>query len=69
MTFITVVISAFRVSHLNIVAAIRDLPEEGARRRRRLSVLGALTTTAGLVLTASVVIPIVLALLDRKSVV
>ena len=48
ITFVTVVISSFRVSQLNIVAAIRDLPDDGPMRRRVISMLGVVSTTAGL---------------------
>ena len=48
ITFVTVVISSFRVSQLNIVAAIRDLPDDGPMRRRAISMLGVVSTTAGL---------------------
>ncbi len=50
VTFITVVVSAFRVSHLNITAAIRDLPDSGPAQRRRISIAGMFTTTIGLLL-------------------
>ena len=50
ITFVTVVISSFRVSQLNIVSAIRDLPDDGTARRRRVSALGVVTTPVGLVL-------------------
>ncbi|MEE9277061.1 MAG: FtsX-like permease family protein, partial [Dehalococcoidia bacterium] len=50
LTFVTVIVSSFRVSQLNIVAAIRDLPDEGGRKQRRISFLGMLTTPVGLVL-------------------
>ena len=60
LTLITVVISAFRVSQLNIVAAIRDLPEEGGRRRR-ISPLGLITTPVGLILLPIVPLNVALA--------
>src|SRR5689334_23388424 len=37
VTFMTVLFSAWRVSRLNIVAAIRDLPDEKVRRARSRS--------------------------------
>ena len=48
LTLIVVAFSAWRVSRMNIVTAIRDLPEplEGGHRRRRW-VLGALGVLAG----------------------
>ena len=58
LTFLTVVIAAFRVSQLNISAAIRDIPESGPIRRRRISVPGMLTTTIGLVLVSTLWIPV-----------
>lgn len=63
LTLITVVISSFRVSRLNIVAAIRDLPEEGGQRRRRLSLLGLITTTVGLLLLLIVPLSVALAVI------
>lgn len=56
LTFLTVSISAYRVSNLNIVAAIRDIPENSIRRRRRISVVGMLTTLLGLLLLPTVLI-------------
>ncbi len=50
LTFVTVAISSFRVSVLNIVAAIRDIPEGSIRERRRVSFSGILTTPLGLAL-------------------
>ena len=50
VTFVTVLISAFRVSQLNIVAAIRDVPESGTAHRSRIALSGLLTTPLGLVL-------------------
>ena len=35
LTWATILIASWRVSHLNIVRAIRDLPEPGTRERRR----------------------------------
>ena len=50
ITFITVAISSFRVSVLNIVAAIRDIPEGQVGGRRPVSIAGIFTTPIGLVL-------------------
>lgn len=54
-TFVVVVISAWRAGHINIVRAIRDLPEPKRRRRKLwvvssviMIVLGVLLTMAGL---------------------
>ncbi len=48
LTLIVVVVSSFVVSQLNIVAAIRDIPEDRARDRRQISIPGMFTTTIGL---------------------
>lgn len=50
ITFITMTISSFRASVLNIVAAIRDLPDTSLGRRRRIEVWGIFTTPLGLAL-------------------
>ena len=63
LTFITVVVSSFRVSQLNIVAAIRDIPDDGPAQWRRISIPGLVTTTIGLILFAIVPLTLVLALL------
>ena len=63
LTFITVVISSFRVSQLNIVAAIRDIPDDGSERWRRISIPGLATTTVGLILFAILPLTILLAFL------
>ncbi len=48
VTFVTVVIAAWRVSRLNIVAAVRDLPEpQLPRASRRWLIAGVLGTVAG----------------------
>lgn len=54
LTLIVVAFSAWRVSRMNIVSAIRNLPEplEGGHRRRRW-VLGALGVVAGAALAAA----------------
>ena len=57
ITFVTVVVSSFRVSQMNIVAAIRDLPADDAQgRRRRISVLGMGATPLGLMFLWTTVI-------------
>ena len=48
LTLIVVVVSSFVVSQINIVAAIRDIPEDRAGDRRRISIPGMFTTTIGL---------------------
>ena len=48
ITFITMTFSSFRASVLNIVAAIRDLPDSSAVQRRRISLAGIFTTPLGL---------------------
>ena len=50
ITFITMTISSFRASVLNIVAAIRDLPDTSLSRRRRIAFEGIFTTPIGLAL-------------------
>jgi putative ABC transport system permease protein len=51
VTFLTIVVSAWRVSKLNIVQAIRDIPEPTlARAGRRWLVWGALSVVAGILL-------------------
>ena len=50
LTFVTVVASAFRASQLNIVSAIRDIPESSIQRRRRISLAGLISTPLGLLL-------------------
>jgi putative ABC transport system permease protein len=47
LTFLTVVFSSWRVSNLNIVRAIRDVPEPPARPRRRSLILGILVVAFG----------------------
>lgn len=52
LTFIVVTVSAWRVSILNIVRAIRDLPEPRLRRRsRRAAIVSAFTLLIGILLT------------------
>ena len=50
LVFFTVAVSSYRVSRLNVVAAIRDIPESRLEVPRRISILGLFTTTAGLFL-------------------
>ena len=50
ITFLTMTASSFRASVLNIVAAIRDLPDSSGAQRRAISPLGIFTTPLGLVL-------------------
>src|SRR6266581_2543136 len=53
LTWATILLASWRVSRLNIVRAIRDLPEPGTRERSREVVLvGALLALGGGVLTA-----------------
>ena len=44
LTFITVVVSSFRISQLNIVSAIRDISDDGQHSQRPISMLGILLT-------------------------
>ncbi|MCY3568142.1 MAG: ABC transporter permease [Chloroflexi bacterium] len=78
ITFVTVVFSSFRASHLNIVAAIRDLPDERyeeplpwTRARLLRNVAGLFTTPLGLLLipTTLVTLPLFMipALLLERS--
>jgi putative ABC transport system permease protein len=53
LTFAVVAISAWRVSVLNIVAAVRGLPEPPTRRGRRRIGLGAAGLVAGVLMAAS----------------
>ena len=53
LTWASILLASWRVSRLNIVRAIRDLPEPGtAGRSRQLAALGGLVVLAGLVLSA-----------------
>ena len=53
LTWASILLPSWRVSRLNIVRAIRDLPEPGtAGRSRQLAALGGLVVLAGLVLSA-----------------
>src|SRR5256712_13432475 len=53
LTWITILVASWRVSRLNIVRAIRDLPEPSTRERSRETLLaGALIALAGAILTA-----------------
>ena len=56
LTFLIVTVSAWRVSRLNIVSAIRNTPEPAVRRsRKRRWIPGTLAVLLGVVLTASAV--------------
>src|SRR5881409_1452868 len=53
LTWATILLASWRVSHLNIVRAIRDLPEPGTPERSRDALAaGLLAAAAGLALTA-----------------
>src|SRR5438067_109265 len=53
LTWATILLASWRVSRLNIVRAIRDLPEPGTPERSRdVLIAGILTSLAGLALTA-----------------
>jgi len=53
LTWVTILLASWRVSRLNIVRAIRDLPEPGTPERSRdVLIAGILTSLAGLALTA-----------------
>src|SRR5947208_2639460 len=53
LTWVTILLASWRVSRLNIVRAIRDLPEPGTPERSRDVLIGGiLTSLAGLALTA-----------------
>src|SRR5216110_3387666 len=53
LTWATILVASWRVSRLNIVRAIRDLPEPGTRERSRDALAaGLLAAVAGLALTA-----------------
>ena len=67
ITFITVVFSSFRASRLNIVAAIRDIPEARYEETYRLTpwrivrnILGVFATALGLVLLLTTPITLIL---------
>lgn len=52
ITFVTVVIASWKISRLNVVAAIRDIPEIATRGRRKSTLLwGSLLTVFGGLLT------------------
>jgi putative ABC transport system permease protein len=53
LTLIVVTISAWRVSRLNLVAAIRNLPDPVKRRKRRRWLLGVAGVAAGIMLTVA----------------
>jgi putative ABC transport system permease protein len=49
----TIVLTSVRVSRLNIIRAIRDIPEPPPRRRRRWLIVGAAAAALGLVWTST----------------
>lgn len=52
ITFLAVVVGSFRISRLNIVSAIRDLPDESSHRRRpRVLIFGILLTALGVLMS------------------
>lgn len=52
ITFLAVVVGSFRISRLNIVSAIRDLPDVSIHRRRpRILIFGIILTAIGAVLS------------------
>src|SRR2546428_5362647 len=52
LTWITILLASWRVSRLNIVRAIRDLPEPGTPERSRdILIAGLVVTVGGLALT------------------
>ena len=64
LTFITILVSSFRISRLNIVAAIRNLPDSNIRTRHPISVAGIIATLVGFATlpTTIVTLPVGLAL-------
>jgi putative ABC transport system permease protein len=55
MAMVTIVATSVRVARLNIIRAIRDIPEPPARRRRRWLFVGAFAAALGLVWSASAI--------------
>jgi putative ABC transport system permease protein len=54
ITFLAVVVGSFRISRLNIVSAIRDLPDVSMHRRRpRILIFGILITAIGALLSVA----------------
>ena len=53
LTLLVVTVSAWRVSRLNLVAAIRNLPDPVKRRKGRRWLLGAIGIGAGIMMTVS----------------
>src|SRR2546428_5768299 len=52
LTWVTILLASWRVSRLNIVRAIRDLPEPGTQERSRdVLVAGILVALGGIALT------------------
>ena len=56
ITFITMTISSFRASVLNIVSAIRDLPDNSLSQHKKLSLAGIVTTHVGLSLLPTILL-------------
>ena len=63
LTFITVVVSSFRISQLNIVSAIRDISDDGQHGQQPISMLGILLT---LILIPVAPLLVLTALFGRK---
>jgi putative ABC transport system permease protein len=55
IAMVTIVATSFRVARLNIIRAIRDIPEPPARRRRRWLFVGAFAAALGVVWSASAI--------------
>jgi putative ABC transport system permease protein len=53
IALVTIVMTSARVSRLNIIRAIREIPEPPPKRRRRWLVVGALAAALGLLWTAA----------------
>jgi putative ABC transport system permease protein len=56
IAFVTVALTSIRISRINIIAAIRDLPNEGGRRLRRRWVVASTLAAAGAGAMAAVAI-------------
>jgi putative ABC transport system permease protein len=66
LTFFTVLVSAYRVSRLNISAAIRDLPETTVTGRERFARRGPVRIAAGSFLLVCTLLLVALALAGRQ---
>lgn len=55
VALVTVLLTSFRVSRLNIIRAIREIPEPPARRRRRTFVAGAVIAALGALWTMTAI--------------